>query len=97
MIQRAAAGWNVPQELNRDEKMYRFMPTHNRWIMIILVLMVVSMTAVQMVSAAGEQSWHLLDDVYTGTVAGDGTYHYKDLFMNKTGITLLDNIWCFLT
>ena len=65
--------------------MYRFMSTHNRWMMIILVLMIVSATAVQMVSAAGEQSWHLLDDVYTGTVASDGTYHYKDLFMNKTG------------
>ena len=61
------------------------MSTHNRWMMIILVLVLVSATAVQMVSAAGEQSWHLLDDVYTGTVASDGTYHYKDLFMNKTG------------
>lgn len=62
-----------------------FMPTHNRWMIILLVLMIVSAMAVPMLSATGEQSWNLLDDVYTGMVAGDGTYHYKDLFMNKTG------------
>lgn len=40
---------------------------------------------VPMVSGGVAQSWHLLNGDYTGTDAVDGTYHYKDLFMNKTG------------
>ena len=68
------------------------MSTHNRWMIIILVLVLVSATAVQMVSATGEQSWRLLGSTsdgneqdYTGTTANDSTTHHKDFFMNKTG------------
>ena len=40
---------------------------------------------VPMVSGGVAQNWHLVDVDYTGTDAVDGTYHYKDLFVNKTG------------
>jgi hypothetical protein len=66
--------------------MYRFMSTHNRWMMIILVLMLVSATTVQMVSAAGEQSWYLTGDAKpTGApMANDSVVHDKDNLMNKS-------------
>jgi hypothetical protein len=54
--------------------------------MIVIVLILVSAT-VQMVSAAGEQSWHLLgeDHNYGGTPANDGTApHLIDCNMSKT-------------
>lgn len=62
------------------------MPTHNRWMMILLVLMLVSATTVQMVSATGEQSWRLLgeDNKYKGTVAVDSTTHLINCNMSKT-------------
>jgi len=76
-----------PEDLNRDGKMVRVMltSTHRRW-MIVLVLILVSATA-QMVSANPDsQSWHLLNEAYTGKIADDGTCrHHWDCFMNKTG------------
>ena len=61
------------------------MPTHNRRMIIILVLMLVSATAVQMVSATGGQSWRLLgeDNKYEGTAATDGSDHLIDCNMSK--------------
>ena len=62
--------------------MYRFMSTHNRWMMIILVLMLVSAT-VQMVSAAGEVTWYWKDaDVSGFTLPSSG--HQSDKFMNTS-------------
>jgi predicted extracellular nuclease len=70
--------WNVPKELNRDEKMYRFMPTHNRWMMIILVLMLVSAAAVQMVSA---DTAHVANHVVISEFATRGSDSPYDEFV----------------
>ena len=51
----------------------------------ILVLGMLVLASVQVVGAETAQSWHLLDNTYTGTAAVDGTTHHKNLFMNKTG------------
>jgi len=50
---------------------------------VIFVLMMM-LASVEIVGAES-QSWHLLDETYTGMTANDGTNHHTDLFMNKTG------------
>ena len=54
--------------------------------MIILVLMLVSATAVQMVSAVGEQTWYLTGDSKPddAPTASDGVDHDKNNLMNKS-------------
>ena len=81
-IQRAAAGWNVPKDLNRGEKMYRFMSTHNRWVMIILVLVLVSATAVQMVSA---ETAHVANHVVISEICIGGTDDWIELYNPTNG------------
>src|SRR4030042_4183505 len=34
-------------------------------------------------AAPDQQEWHLLGDAYGGTVANDGSVHYKDVVMEK--------------
>jgi hypothetical protein len=53
----------------------------------VFLAMVVLATSVQVVGAAGEQTWHLLDGLYSGETADDGTEieHHKDLFMRRAG------------
>ena len=54
----------------------------NKLIAILTVMLVLA--SIQIVGAE-TQNWHLLDDTYTGTTANDGTTHYRNFFMNKTG------------
>jgi len=77
--------------LNSDKKNGYLMRMHLR-LVVIMVLAMLVLASVQVAGAETAQSWHLLgsssggsEQDYTGTVASDGTYHHKDLFMNKTG------------
>ena len=57
--------------------------------MIILVLVLVSATTMQMVSAAGEQTWYLTSEAKPGDAptASDGLSHAKNNLMHKDGRT----------
>ena len=57
-----------------------------RRLILVLVLGMLVLAMVQVVGAAGEQSWHLLgeDNKYTGNATTDGTDHLIDCNMSKT-------------
>ena len=59
--------------------------------MIILVLMLVSATTMQMVSAAGEVTWHLRNDAATGF--NYSSEHEYDLIMNRESPTSGTATW----